>query len=568
MVSDKIDNLTRMVDSLIQLNNSDKNLDDEAVDGYIKTVVAMSGAECSNEELAALKRNIQYKYQIYTVPGQSILADYEQENWYSDRKSEITPRFWNRYKNYLIDQKHFSPNVVSTLGEDTLDQKLMNYILDPKADYKSPVLKRGLIIGDVQSGKTSTYIGFLCKAADAGYKVFILLTGTIESLRKQTQERVEEGFIGIDSTYDVLMQMGRWFGYRKNYEDLFRIWTCKDSADWYAEIAEATDKLKDDMSLMRELGQKPRDFGIRVRNNSADLRITAYNKMRNSTDEYEFSSYYGGIVETPYLCYNAAAHINNYNEVVKLVNDSISAGISFERQTPSIGKGRYILQDVPKTRIIEFIRKLKISRFSSDFDVTQIAEFLRNSSDPLIEKFDVAFMDGNLIDGKISEIAGRTIYQVKRTRCIIDRDTDRLSLGRRGKLGGPNDGLAGIADYNGRKAEDIVAEAKTAFIRTYELTRQEKFTKDNFSSETWFRFVKDRKPLLIIYLIDVNGDEDERQKKQFDELKEKLGKVPVVGFALGLPRNDEAAALSATRYRANKIYNWFERDEMDIGDEE
>ena len=65
-------------------------------------------------------------------------------------------------------------------------------------DIAVPVLKRGLIIGDVQSGKTSTYIGFLCKAADAGYKVFILLTGTIESLRRQTQERVEEGFIGID----------------------------------------------------------------------------------------------------------------------------------------------------------------------------------------------------------------------------------------------------------------------------------------------------------------------------------------------------------------------------------
>ena len=88
--------------------------------------------------------------------------------------------------------------MVSTLGNDTLDQKLMNYILDPKADYGKPVLKRGLIIGDVQSGKTSTYIGFICKAADAGYKVFILLTGTIESLRQQTQERVEEGFIGID----------------------------------------------------------------------------------------------------------------------------------------------------------------------------------------------------------------------------------------------------------------------------------------------------------------------------------------------------------------------------------
>lgn len=41
-------------------------------------------------------------------------------------------------------------------------------------------------------------------------------------------------------TYDVLMQMGRWFGYRRGYEDLFRIWTHKASADWYAEIADAT----------------------------------------------------------------------------------------------------------------------------------------------------------------------------------------------------------------------------------------------------------------------------------------------------------------------------------------
>ena len=80
-------------------------------------------------------------------------------------------------------QKH---REIITIVDKSEYQKLMNYILDPKADYGKPVLKRGLIIGDVQSGKTSTYIGFICKAADAGYKVFILLTGTIESLRQQT----------------------------------------------------------------------------------------------------------------------------------------------------------------------------------------------------------------------------------------------------------------------------------------------------------------------------------------------------------------------------------------------
>lgn len=51
------------------------------------------------------------------------------------------------------------------------------------------------------------------------------------------------------------MQMGRWFGYRRGYEDLFRIWTHKASAEWYAEIADATEKLKEDMVLMRDLGQ-------------------------------------------------------------------------------------------------------------------------------------------------------------------------------------------------------------------------------------------------------------------------------------------------------------------------
>ena len=102
-----------------------------------------------------------------------------------DAKPEVIPEFWVRYKNYLIDKRHFSPSVVSALGEETLDQKLMNYLLNPKATYHSPMLRRGLIIGDVQSGKTSTYIGLLCKAADAGYKVFILLTGMIESLRQQ-----------------------------------------------------------------------------------------------------------------------------------------------------------------------------------------------------------------------------------------------------------------------------------------------------------------------------------------------------------------------------------------------
>ena len=197
----------------------------------------------------------------------------------------------------------------------------------------------------------------------------------------------------------------------------------------------------------------------------------------------------------------------------------------------------------------------------------QIAEFLSETSDSSIDKFDVVFMEGNASTGVFDvTVGGERLIAVQRNNCKIDRDMDRLSLGRRGKLGGPNDGLAGIIDFNGKKAEDIVEKAKAEFIKNYELTRGEKFTKGNYSSETWFRFVKDRKPLLIVYFLCVDGEE--KQQKQFEELRNELDNTPVVGFALGLPRNDEASRLQATRYRANKIYNWFEKDEMDIGDEE
>lgn len=210
-------------------------------------------------------------------------------------------------------------------------------------------------------------------------------------------------------TYDVLMQMGRWFGYRRGYEDLFRIWTHKASAEWYAEIADATEKLKDDMFRMRDLGQKPRDFGIRVRNNSTELNITAYNKMRNATDEFEVTSYFGSIVETPYLRFNVAAQKNNFKAVTNLVAECLAKGYPFERRmTPSGKKGRYMLQDVPKELIVEFLDSLQMSRYSSDFDPKQISDFLSSCADSSIDVFDVAFMDGGNLD-KAVNVCGKKL---------------------------------------------------------------------------------------------------------------------------------------------------------------
>ena len=185
---DKVNSIVNMVRNLITAREMTEVLTNEAINALIDEVVNL-GIPCTDEDLEACRRDLKYRYAIESTPGSIILNDYDQEEWYTERKDEIDQKFWLRYKDYLIDEKGFSPNI---------DQNLMNHLLDPETKTDSAILRRGLVIGDVQSGKTSTYIGLICKAADAGFKVFILLTGTIESLRKQTQERVEEGFIGID----------------------------------------------------------------------------------------------------------------------------------------------------------------------------------------------------------------------------------------------------------------------------------------------------------------------------------------------------------------------------------
>lgn len=162
----------------------------------------------SDAEIVIVSNKIKAIHSVYQEEGDAILGGYTHDyKWYDDflnaGKEEY---YWERYKTYLAVQKHFAPEVIKTLENDTL-RKIMSYLGDPNEESAFSV--RGLVVGDVQSGKTSNYLGLITKAADAGYKVIFILTGTIESLRKQTQIRVEEGFVGYDVVSAVDVGVGR-----------------------------------------------------------------------------------------------------------------------------------------------------------------------------------------------------------------------------------------------------------------------------------------------------------------------------------------------------------------------
>ena len=123
------------------------------------------------------------------------LKEKDHTPWYMAAKAELPGKFWDRYRIYLQKEQHWNKDTVNELDKTT--DEIMDLLGNPSS--ANSYLYRGLCIGDVQSGKTSTYIGLSNKAADAQYRVIILLTGTIEKLRRQTQQRIDEGFIGLDS---------------------------------------------------------------------------------------------------------------------------------------------------------------------------------------------------------------------------------------------------------------------------------------------------------------------------------------------------------------------------------
>lgn len=160
-------------------------------------VVDMMKAKSDGEELDldALVRDVESLCNVW-VGSQSTLDDEKDHvEWLSERRGEIAWRFWERYRRLLEDVEHWAPRTIRRLDE--ISDEILGRLEDPARAGAWD--RRGMIVGQVQSGKTSNYIGLICKAADAGYRLIVVLAGMHNSLRSQTQLRLDQGFLGFDT---------------------------------------------------------------------------------------------------------------------------------------------------------------------------------------------------------------------------------------------------------------------------------------------------------------------------------------------------------------------------------
>ncbi len=453
-------------------------------------------------------------------------------------------------KNYILTNpvvfslKQTFDNQFSQLINETNNltwEEVYNHLYDAISKIKIVV---------INSGKNSSKLNYY--ENKEGLRV-IAIGGLALSRGLTLEGLMTSYFYRNTSTFDVLMQMGRWFGYRDGYADLCRIWLTHESYDYYKYIYKSTEALKSDIRTMGQEKRKPEDFGIRVMNDSIDLGITATNKMRNTTRKVIHKSFYGSLFETPYVTRNLDLIESNINNTLNFLNE-----ISPTQRDNKVIQHPYF-RNVEGTKVKTLFEKLYISSDGNTyFDKKQILKFL-NKNLFNIPNFDVLVIGGQQkLNGLNNPYRFKfekleiDIPLVSRTIDIRD-DNIRISKNRL-RLGGSADTKYGLNDeeipLTHTKAQDYLIEGRNPLLIIYfirpsklEEVEEEFFTSDKNTAE-------DIKDILKL------SAELETRKYRY-----------IVGYALGFPKR-EGASDETTMYVVNKTVNYFDMEHENESEEE
>ena len=149
--------------------------------------------DITDQQAENLAQRLEERISITQQVG-SILVERDHVPWLAAAKAQIDPYYWERYRQHLVHEG-FPPAGVVTM--DDITDQILGFMHNPSR--VGPWDRRGMVVGHVQSGKTANYTGLICKAADAGYKLVVVIAGIHNNLRSQTQRRIDEGFVGRDS---------------------------------------------------------------------------------------------------------------------------------------------------------------------------------------------------------------------------------------------------------------------------------------------------------------------------------------------------------------------------------
>lgn len=449
---------------------------------------------------------------------------------------------------YKLDVEYALTNPLVSSLHETFNKEYGNIISDGTTLTWAKVFPRiydsikNIQIVVVNSSKQSAKIDYEAHK-DTGLRVIAI--GGLALSRGLTLEGLcVSYFYRNTATFDVLMQMGRWFGYREGYADLCKIFITKDSAKYYRYICSSIEDLRKDIEVMGKQGKKPEEYGIRVRNDSIELGITAANKSRNTKKQRYYKSFYGNIFETPYLHRDLGIIEQNINAAKNFLS-----GIDVTTKDSSVRHPYF--RNISKDRILKLLGEITVHKLNGNFDIHQITDFLHRT-DSELDYFDV------LVIGGEKDNEHRFIFPalhidnplVRRNYDVPDDDPTVIRISRqRARLGGRADAKNGLDKSQCPKGDDIRAQRY---------------------------MIKGRNPLFIIYFIDPDNSDLENEEiftgvsaseniKVRRELQTRRYNY-LIGFAIAFPEKENAVSESIM-YTVNKSVNYFDKDHDDEGDD-
>lgn len=329
-------------------------------------------------------------------------------------------------------------------------------------------------------------------------------------------------YLRASRMYDTLMQMGRWFGYRDGYNDLCRIYTTSELAEWYRHIALANRELRNELEYMVAINSTPENYGLKVRSHPGRLAVTSAGKSRNA--EKLFISFSGKFIQTIVFDPN---HIENNKNALRILIEQIGIGCT-RKISPS--KPRYHWENIQPSTVINFLRNYKTQDVAKRVvDPARVADFIekQNKNGELVNWHVVIVSNTSQDAQHFYRIGEYEIGCVRRTP--LEVQTDKVSIGA---LTNPADELLDLS------AEEIESALK------FDVSRK-KQRSDGLPSSLSIRDVRPKtRALLLIYLPACNDIVNPRNTYGLE------GKE-VIGFAISFPVSDTAEPIE---YLVGPVY--------------
>lgn len=208
---------------------------------------------------------------------------------------------------------------------------------------------------------------------EAGTVHGIVIGGNVLSRGLTIEGLAVSYFIRTASTYDTLLQMGRWFGFRKGYMDVSRIWMPLTLQRDFADLALVEEEIRTDIKRYQQEGLSPTQFAVRIRCHST-LLVTSKLKMRRAVS---VSVGYGGREVSTRVFYRKDETWlkNGWRAGARLVKRIDASGKNASRVN-----GAVLYRDVQAEKILDFLQDYEVHPDCAEFRRDVLADYIRKAN--------------------------------------------------------------------------------------------------------------------------------------------------------------------------------------------